>query len=181
MYDIRDDKPYTVRKLADGNCWMTDNLYLVKTMTLTSANSNVTSNYAITGISGTAAMEDDKAYDTGNASYGAFYNQNTALAQGAGDICPMGWRIPSIESSTNEFQNLYTKYNTSALMRNTIYGPGFVLAGRRLGGSSAVVGSYGYYWSNSSTFHLRIGDDGTVITDAQLSPSYGFSVRCLAK
>jgi len=160
---------------------MTDNLYLVKTMTLTSANTNVSSNYSITGISGTAAMADGEAYDTGNTTYGAFYNQDTALAQGAGDICPKGWRIPTIGSSTNDFQDLYAKYNTSALMRNTSYGPGLVLAGRRLGNSSAVVGSYGYYWSDSQTFHLRVGDDGTVLVDAQLSQSYGFSIRCLAK
>ena len=29
LYDIRDNEAYTVRKLADGNCWMTSNLRLV--------------------------------------------------------------------------------------------------------------------------------------------------------
>ena len=28
LYDIRDNNSYTVRKLADGNCWMTENLRL---------------------------------------------------------------------------------------------------------------------------------------------------------
>ena len=28
LYDIRDNNSYTVRKLADGNCWMTTNLNL---------------------------------------------------------------------------------------------------------------------------------------------------------
>ena len=31
MLDKRDDEPYTIRKLADGNCWMTENLRLGKT------------------------------------------------------------------------------------------------------------------------------------------------------
>ncbi|MBR0416074.1 hypothetical protein IJI64_02860, partial [Candidatus Saccharibacteria bacterium] len=44
LSDIRDGETYTVRKLADGHCWMTENLRLgdpTKEITLTPADSNV--------------------------------------------------------------------------------------------------------------------------------------------
>ena len=41
LKDTRDNKYYTVRKLADGNCWMTDNLAYAKVGTLSPADSDV--------------------------------------------------------------------------------------------------------------------------------------------
>ncbi|MBQ3271210.1 hypothetical protein IJH10_01235, partial [Candidatus Saccharibacteria bacterium] len=43
MSDIRDGETYRVRKLADGNCWMTENLRLSwsSSRTLTSADTNI--------------------------------------------------------------------------------------------------------------------------------------------
>ncbi|MBR0416031.1 hypothetical protein IJI64_02610 [Candidatus Saccharibacteria bacterium] len=43
MYDIRDGNSYRIRKLADGNCWMTENLRLSwsSSKTLTSADTNI--------------------------------------------------------------------------------------------------------------------------------------------
>ena len=43
--DSRDEQEYTIRKLADGNCWMTENLRLGKNgpLTLNSENSNLAS------------------------------------------------------------------------------------------------------------------------------------------
>ena len=192
LSDIRDNKSYTVRKLADGRCWMTDNLYLVKTMTLTSANSNVTSNYAITGISGTAAMADGKAYDTGNTSYGAYYTWNTAVAGGAGDICPKNWRLPT-GGSGGEFQLLYNFYNSyDAMTSNT--GPNFTLNGHRDTTSIILQGYAGYYWSSTSAnintawtlllVDKRAGYDYSSVDPATSyypGKQFGFGIRCFAK
>ena len=41
LKDTRDNKYYTVRKLADGNCWMTDNLAYAKAGTLEQVDSDV--------------------------------------------------------------------------------------------------------------------------------------------
>ncbi len=53
--DIRDNNTYWVAKLADGNCWMLNNLQLGNkladvsgTMTLTPANSNISQNWELT-------------------------------------------------------------------------------------------------------------------------------------
>ena len=46
LIDSRDDKQYWVAKLADGRCWMTQNMELdLKSRTLTSTDSDVASNY----------------------------------------------------------------------------------------------------------------------------------------
>ena len=49
LKDTRDDNTYAVRKMKDGKCWMAQNLRLGGTsaMTLTPADSNVTSNYTL--------------------------------------------------------------------------------------------------------------------------------------
>ncbi|MBQ6355274.1 hypothetical protein IJJ18_02560 [Candidatus Saccharibacteria bacterium] len=48
LTDSRDNKTYTVKKLNDGNIWMTQNLRLVGSKTLTSADSNVTTSFNLT-------------------------------------------------------------------------------------------------------------------------------------
>lgn len=46
LTDTRNGQKYRVRKMPDGKCWMIDNIKLAN-FTLTSANSNVTSNFTI--------------------------------------------------------------------------------------------------------------------------------------
>lgn len=41
LVDIRDNTTYLVRKAADGNCWMTQNLHLKGPLTLTAANTDL--------------------------------------------------------------------------------------------------------------------------------------------
>ena len=47
LSDVRDNNTYTVRKLADGNCWMSENLRLNGGTTITPANSDVSSNFTL--------------------------------------------------------------------------------------------------------------------------------------
>ena len=47
VYDIRDEKAYTVTRLTDGKCWMTTNLNLAGGTTLSSADTDMPSNYTL--------------------------------------------------------------------------------------------------------------------------------------
>ena len=111
--DIRDNNSYTLRYI-NGNCWMTQNLRLAGGTTLTAATSNVASSYTIpttdltTGDSNTEGM----IHDSGNATNGYWYNfcaasagtmcSDSSSGQAPYDICPKGWRLPTM----NEFRNI---------------------------------------------------------------------------
>ncbi|MBQ3309917.1 InlB B-repeat-containing protein, partial [Candidatus Saccharibacteria bacterium] len=80
LSDTRDSKTYVVRKLADGNCWMVQNLRLVGSRTLTPSDSDVTSNFVLPASSDNFGTTNDAAginiprlKDSGNASYGVYY------------------------------------------------------------------------------------------------------------
>ena len=113
-----DGQTYRVAKLADGNCWMLDNLKLgsaTGATALTPADSNVGSNFSLPQLAttGTADADNPGAYgpvpgDTGAGatSYGYLYNWSAATAgesttshdETAGNapysICPANWRLP---------------------------------------------------------------------------------------
>ena len=191
LVDTRDNNAYTVSKLADGKCWMTQNLRIIN-KTLTPADSDVTSNYTIPASS----LSGFNAYDTSNAyvdSDGGFYNWYTATA-GTGtqsmssgnttvSICPKGWRLPTGRDSNSEFQTLYNNYNSSSALRSNPVN--FTLSGGVNSSSHYGQGSNGYYWSSkvgSSTnaYYLRLGASN--VYPAQNSNKYlGFSVRCVAR
>ena len=193
LVDTRDNNTYTVSKLADGKCWMTQNLRIAG-KTITPADSDVTANYTIPASS----ISGFDAYDTSNAyvdSYGGFYNWYTATA-GTGtqsmssgntavSICPKGWRLPTGGNSNSEFQALYSNYNSSsALMSNPV---NLTLSGFVYSSSRYDQGSYGSYWSST----VYSGDEAyildlraSIVYPANPSVSYkyaGFSVRCIAR
>ena len=139
LRDRRDNNTYTIAKIND-NCWMTQNLRLSGGRTLTSADSNVASNYTIP----TAPLAgNDGSYtagqiqDSGNTTTGYWYNfcaasagtdcsetsQNTIY-----DICPKGWKLP-------------TRDEADTITISTKYFSAF----------SPVVGGYYYEGSLSST------------------------------
>ena len=129
MYDIRDNKSYTVRKLADGNCWMVENLRLggSTAITLHSSDSDVSSDWVLPAAQTSGSDEWSDAsnstntkhvYAQSDTTYGNLYNWYTATAgTGTGDmettdtanpvnatdsICPKGWRLPDGGQSTNK-------------------------------------------------------------------------------
>ena len=162
LTDIRDNKEYTVAKLQDGNCWMTQNLALGsdEEMELTQADSSV-------GPSGftlpASVAEGDWAgsygdpeffdyagnYDDSSTKYGSYYNWAAATAgsgtstttsgDAAYSICPKNWRLPSAGSSyaTSEQYNMIKHYINSGTWNSNPY----------------------YYWS------------GTTITDFTTPPA----------
>ncbi|MBQ6127710.1 hypothetical protein IJI69_03405, partial [Candidatus Saccharibacteria bacterium] len=149
-------RTYQVKKLADGKCWMTENLRLIGSFTPTSSDSDVASGstFVLTASnSGTwcttqtqACYDQSMVLDSGRDDYGAYYNWYAATAgtgtysvssgNASGSICPKGWRLPT-GGSGGEYQVLYTKYNSSALMLGT---PNFTLSGYRYGSSTNVQG-----------------------------------------
>ena len=129
VMDKRDGHLYGIARLKDGKCWMVQNLRLGDSladvngsMTLTSADSNVNSDFVLTnkvvppGVMPNTQISDSKAYKgesgvwDGQAfyctdDYGCYYNWYTATAglgkqeTTSGDvtdsICPSGWLLPS--------------------------------------------------------------------------------------
>ncbi len=119
LRDARDGKYYKVQKLADGNCWMTEDLALSATddedaaRVLTSANSDVTADFTMpAGTTG--------AYP---------FDTATAVVSGTsvGTICPAGWTLPvrsgdtSTNGSVDKLSATYTGYLTEF---NTAFGTG---------------------------------------------------------
>ena len=190
LTDTRDNNTYTVAKLPDGNCWMTQNLRLSSTTedgssrVLTPEDSNVTSNWTFpTGslTSGDSYTEARSAIsnDPEHAlEYGGYYNYcaasagtvcNDTTAQDATqDICPKGWRLP-----THDEQAGITNYASA-------FSP--VYSGIYNYGSLDYTGSYGYWWSatadNSSNQYL-LGYYGSSLDTSYYYKFYGISVRCI--
>ena len=119
MSDIRDGKTYTVRKMADGNCWMAENLKFElqagKTYTgVNNANGNtITFNTgAVCGNGNTNAaciMNGNTAY---NSTYDSWYYNWYAATAGSGtesmvnqdapySVCPAHWRLPTNYTNTS--------------------------------------------------------------------------------
>lgn len=119
LVDTRDNKTYQVTKLADGKCWMTQNLAIGNaeaTMTLTPEDSDVLDTFTlpksdITVFAGTVDINAVYVDDT----FGGYYSSRTANADSvqAGDasICPKGWTLPTITYTSGDWTNLINKYN----------------------------------------------------------------------
>ena len=193
LTDTRDGNTYTISKLADGRCWMTQNLRIAD-KTITSDDSDVEDDYIIPASS----LNGFSSYDTSNAyvdnNDGGFYSWYTATA-GTGtqslstrgqnttvSICPKGWRLPT-GGNSGEFQTLDNNYNSiSALRSNPV---NLTLSGSVYNGSRDFRGSGGYYWSstvNSGNFVYGLSLDTSDVNPTYFSFKYNaFSVRCIAR
>ena len=191
LTDTRDNNTYTVSKLADGKCWMTQNLRIAG-KTITPADSDVISNYTIpaSSINGFNFSDTSNAYVN---SDGGFYNWYTATA-GTGaqsmssgntsvSICPKGWRLPT-GGSSGEFSILHhNHYSSSSVLRSNPVN--LTLSGRIHSSSRNYQGSYSDYWS--STVYSRDKAHSLQLGTSSVNPtndddkSNGFSVRCIAR
>ncbi len=191
LTDTRDGNTYTVSKLADGKCWMTQNLRIIN-KTLTPADSDVTSNYTIPASS----ISGFDSHDTSNAyvdSDGGFYTWYTATAgtgtqalstQGQNttvSICSKGWRLPT-RGNGDEFQILYNNYPSSSALRSSPVN--FTRSGLIQSGWRNSQGSTGFYWSSTVysddyAYNLFLTASSVYPTDNNFK-YFGFSVRCIA-
>ncbi|MBO7699220.1 fibrobacter succinogenes major paralogous domain-containing protein [Candidatus Saccharibacteria bacterium] len=201
LRDVRDDNTYVVRKLADGNCWMTENLKLTgptsDSRRLYPADTDITVTYwdlpAVNTDFGTSCSDTAKNMLAGGSdSYGVYYNWYAATAgtgtcsmssgNATSSICPRGWKLPT-GSSSGEFQALYDEYSSSSAMLGSPVN--FVLSGRRGGSSTLYQGSYGYYWSSTaynsdSAYRLYLNSSDVSPADGS-NKYYGLTVRCVAR
>ncbi|MBR5027003.1 InlB B-repeat-containing protein [Candidatus Saccharibacteria bacterium] len=120
LKDIRDGVNYNVAKLADGKCWMTENLRLnfanLKENMTTSNTNNPTSSFMAavnsrpSPVRNWCSEQSQSCYDQvlfynsyNGGSNGFHYNWYTATAgrgynttgYADGDICPYGWHLPT--------------------------------------------------------------------------------------
>ncbi len=207
--DTRDGHVYTIQRLADGNCWMMENLDLGRTTLttdLTSSNTNISTTIPAATFnswkktSGSQTNSDGEFFNvdgidsTSETAYGTLYNYYAATAgtisgnsntnNSTYDICPSGWRLPTGGSYNGEFQNLYAEYNSLALMRAPVSqnGAAFALAGsfRTTPGNQ---GNWGSYWSSTTqteTSRYYLFINGTDVYPDRYNYRYdGYAIRCI--
>lgn len=204
LTDTRDNSTYTARKLADGNCWMTQNLAIggSSTITLKSTDSDVTSDFILPASSESGFSDYDTSYvyirsgsdSVNGGTYGGYYSWYAATA-GTGtqsmsngsntsvSICPKGWTLPT-GGSSGQFQALYTAYSSTYASLNSVFPltlSGYYFSHSRLDNS----GSYGYWWSSAayngnSAYHL-LASSSSVNPVESYNKFFGYSVRCVAR
>ncbi len=192
LKDTRDNKEYTVAKLKDGKCWMTQNLAIGsdKEMTLMPSDTNVTDNYTLPASSTIGFNNSEAQHIYVDPEMGGFYNWMAATAgsgvPSGGDapqsICPKGWHLPK-GGTNNEFQALFIKYNSVAEMMDSDNGPRFNLFGY-YHNSTKVGANTGWYWSSTAAnniitrLSLNAGSINPVYGDTNIV--VGDQVRCVA-
>ena len=198
LTDVRDGNTYMVKKLADGKCWMTQNLRIGgnTAMTLHPSDSDVASDFELPISSQqNKDNETEPLYVYVDDTYGGYYNYYAAAAGTGGpedlnsgdapsSICSKGWRLPT----STEFQTLYnTYYNSVDAMMGE---PGFVFSGYTYDGSifSSDYGVVGVYWSSTTVTdvggvaHYLFLDSSTVHPASEgWKSTLGFAIRCVAR
>lgn len=199
MLDDRDyaENYYTVKKLADGKCWMTENLR-IHDKRITSDDSNIPEGeeFVIPASTSHGHFNDyndvSVQVDISDGSYHSGYYSFVAATAGWGktsvtsgtapkDICPRGWRLPT-GGDNGDFAQLYGVYNTSESMRGE---PAYVLSGRAGLAGLERLGDFGRYWSsmpNSTVGATALYiTENEVVVQANNGKQNGLSIRCVAK
>ena len=190
LTDTRDGKKYWVAKLADNNCWMTQNLRLSGGRTLTPTNSNVSSSWGFpndslkagdTNYIGSSYNEAGSVINE-SASGGGYYNycvasagtvcNNTEQQDTTQDICPKGWKLPTLDEARG-----ITAYSVAFLP---------VLNGYYYDGAPYNAGSAGYWWSATANdgkrqYGLYYNDSNNSLSTGSSGKNYGLSVRCISR
>ena len=209
ILDTRDGNVYSIARLADGRCWMTENLRLQgKTLTSTdtdipSGTFSLPSSNWLSGITNTYRDYDLKnenpyVYDTGNKAYGVLYNGDAAYGKNGAlpntldqSICPKGWTLPTVDEFRNMYSSVYSKFDgDSASISSYIMNEPFhaALSGLIEYKASAPkeVGSQAHYRvSKSDAPYYNIYS--IFYQGNQMSPNNaggnisGFAIRCIAR
>ena len=204
LKDSRDDRTYSVAKLADGNLWMTRNLDLPGGTTITNIDSNLNTKDSYTlpesstsgfdSHDGTASYvynvpfeNNDRTTCGSNHPCYSYYSWNTTIAGDnltsddvSNDICPHGWRLP-IEA---EYDALIESYVTgSDLTASPFFG---TYAGSYYSSSLSSGGSHGFYWSSTvddgdNAYFLTFYGSGAYIDYSDKHFGSGYAVRCIAR
>ncbi len=134
LTDVRDNSTYTVRKLGDGKCWMTQNLalnsgnggYSCGGRTLSFTTSDVSTTMNIWTVWSSPEFANNAAADIRVENGTGYYSWCSATAttcsgatsKGANapsSICPKGWKLPTGmvtgANTSNDFYNLFKNMN----------------------------------------------------------------------
>ncbi len=208
--DSANAKSYMVRKLADGNCWMTQNLEipLASGTTIEASYNTTASAYSFTpsaACSGNGACSMNANTKADNGTY--YYSWYAATAETgtstdvstdtSASICPIGWRLPAnytIDSSksygsmTNAYSFTTNGANNSqnhvAQLESAPFN--FARSGYYSNGSLLYNGTRGYYWSSTAytdatdAYYFRYGTSSTIPQGSSYKYD-GFNVRCVAE
>ena len=177
LTDARDNNQYTISKLNDGICWMTQNLKL-QNYKLTPIDSDITIElYNIPASSNHYEQNKDFVYIYSDTGYYTFQTSSAgeSMSKSNSDvnqsICPKGWGLPS----SSQYSRIRSLYGSSPSI--------FSLSGIVQSGSGPVsVGRYGYYTSSTicgtgQTMNPTFNYPGMECRSA----SEALAVRCIFK
>ena len=174
LRDTRDGNIYTVKKLADGKVWMTQNLRLggSSPITLTPSDSDVPVNVTFPATSSTNAYDSSSFgtqlappfIDRANEPNSGYYSWRTAIAGEYGlsekvptgvasrSICPKGWRLPTAYTSDSDWTQLTNLYSSKLQLRDeaALVPSGYFVRNAE----RSLVGSNGHYWSANTRVNI---------------------------
>jgi uncharacterized protein (TIGR02145 family) len=202
LTDTRDGNTYTITKLADGNCWMTNQTLKIAGKTLTSSDSDVTDSFALPAVAETWTETRDLPVimDSGNSDYGYYYNfaalsagtvtgSTTTYTQAPATICPKGWTVP-LRDTWVAFLNKYSVLDVEGGGITLASAPiNFPLAGRFFNSQAESQGVSAEIWSRDTVRNSRWGwglhfsNSETTTSSANLSVDRrdAYSILCVAK
>ena len=208
LRDERDSDVYAVSKLADGHCWMTENLRLTPSaVAFSTTNTNSpTADFITEAVTSqdsntlcntdSSACIDQVLFNANDINRGliaspAATGGDYAKSSGnvAGDICPAGWRLPT-GGTSGEFVSLANAVGGStdtAKNNNLLAFPNnFIYSGDYNYNVSGGRGTYGRYWSATPVNNVKAYRLGVAISNgATPSGSWNkwdaFAVRCIKK
>lgn len=150
LQDSRDDNIYTVAKLADAQCWTTENMRIddsVDGQTMLSGSATLgdgfdvlpqsSDDWSTTGS--TQIQFNNLNLIEGNYIYGGYYSWPATVASSANytsgtqsantSICPSGWRLPkggtALNGSDNDYYSLLKSLTNEEPNRNQSGGNGY--------------------------------------------------------
>ena len=206
LRDARDNKQYTISLLDDGEVWMTQNLDVGRNaeMVMSSSDTDIEdSYYIIPAQTDQFVIDTDNSYSTNDytklqlrvgTQYGGYYSWPAAVLSDSYDsggtnivlassICPAGWDLPAI--SHYEVLAADAGINNYSAASASPYG--FVLGGYMGISGLSYAGTYGKYWtattSTSSYYSAKYASDLTISNSSFAKNSSqrhnGHLVRCI--
>ncbi|MDO4508094.1 MAG: FISUMP domain-containing protein [Candidatus Saccharibacteria bacterium] len=196
LIDSRDGNIYDIRYI-NGNCWMTQNLNYDLTENygqLSSETSNVPLGGIMVHYSESLSLGDSYDQPRSQASSvggnGYYYNYAAATAgmtmgynisDSPYDICPAGWRLPTLEDVDNLVSDSSDMSDESSAHTEQ-FNP--IAAGYYFNGSLREFGVMGGYWTSTAfyqtnRYYLAYSSSENVMSDALYYRYGGFSLRCV--
>lgn len=189
LRDERDGKTYKVALLADGKCWMLQNLDITN-FEASQSNTNLEDYETTFSIpTSTSTWNSDgegaEVYKTNVQDYGTYYNYNAASAGDNGSICPANWYLPSEDDWSDLFYYEQSTYLLTIFNKTGMYdydassasGQGEIGAWWVRYYSPVVTKNAKLYTMNGHYIVVRDGD--TLEPSSDVEVKNGYSIRCV--